>query len=356
MASLMPLMVRSSHDNNYCFPRQLPPGQTVVLVSLRVMRGQSTEDKVKTLEVKVEKAKQLNSKLSDQARAHRNVVTSLEETIASHEERWKDFHSTLLCVNRFWELLHFDIAMLRERSTRPEPHDEVQAPASGLHTSASGSFSWDDPFVAALIAEWEDTKDEGDVMTHMSKADRMLNDVERSLARRANETKSMMADLLEEIRGIEAGAKPAGPGERDEIAVDLKLLVEKEKACSRALLERTRTAEDKLMQSNHELQEAKNELADKQGQLERVEKKLLALQREAAREPENAEHCLPPGFRPGGLEEAYAAQSTEVKQEPQDLRTTGVVKEESDGKWKQLLDEKSEEWAKEQEGYVKTEM
>lgn len=317
------------------------------------MRGQTTEDKLKALETKVEKAKELNSKLSDQARNHRNVVTSLEGTIASHEERWRDFHSTLLCVNRCWDLLHRDIAMLQERAAAPGSREQLET--SQLLTSASGSISWEDPFVAALIAEWEDTKDEGDVMAHMSKADRMLTDVERSLVKRASETKSLMASLLEEIRCIQAGNRSSRSIEKKEEIIEMRTALEKEKACSRALLERTRTAEDKLMQSNHELQEAKNELADKQGQLERVEKKLLSLQCQSPGELENLEQDLPPGFGPTGWESDNTMNTPAIKQEPSDPRAAGVVKEESDGKWKQLFDERSKEWEREQEGFVKTE-
>lgn len=323
------------------------------------MRGQNSEEKAKLLEIKLGKLKELNQKLSEQVCSQRNVVTSLEDTITSHEDRWRDFQSTLLCVNRCWELLHHDISMLNLRVKGSEEVKGFKDEDVSIAEDALGECAaWEDPFIAALISPWEEKNGECDAVGHLSKADRLMGDIERSLGRKADGTRTMLTDLLADIRAMEDQNRSSTNYKIDEEIAELRAAAEKEAACSRALLERTRIAEDQLFQKTHELQETKNELADKQGQVERAEKKLLSLKQQSSKVHDTTEQKLPPGFGGfGGAEQQGSVGPSQVKKEEEFDDGVGPIQrdsEESD-KWKKILDAKVEEWAAERESFIQSE-
>lgn len=322
------------------------------------MRGQNTEEKVKSLDNKLVKLKEQNQKLSEQVCSQRNVVTSLEDTISSHEDRWRDFQSTLLCVNRCWELLHHDISLLKSRVGGSEAKGIKEEDGLTAGEPLGESATWEDPFIAALISPWEDKSGESDVMGHISKADRLMGDVEKSLNRKADGTRAMMTSLLADIRAMEDQNKSSSNYQIDEEMAELRAAAEKEAACSRALLERTRIAEDKLFQKTHELQETKNELADKQGQVERAERKLLSLRLQSNKVHDAPEQKLPPGFGGfGSAEQQGSVGPSQVKKEEEVDAGAGPSQRdaEEDDKWKKILDSKVEEWEAEREGFIQSE-
>ncbi|KAF8059995.1 HUB2 [Scenedesmus sp. PABB004] len=243
-----------------------------------------------------------NTKLSEQLAALKEQIAALDGSVTKHEEQRKAYADTLLCVNRAWEQLNADVALLLERAGAAGPGGAGGPPAGDAAAAAaaaadgaapppSAAAGWEgaDPFLERLLAGQPAPAVGKAVKKAVAGYAGELSDVEAALHARAAATQAALGRLLDALRVAAAdadaraaalrGAAPdaalsaANAALADE-AARLRGQLDAAAALQRATAAQLAQAEDRAFAAEENLKSIKNDLADKEYALQAAQRKL----------------------------------------------------------------------------------
>ncbi|KIZ00900.1 hypothetical protein MNEG_7066, partial [Monoraphidium neglectum] len=244
------------------------------------------------------------NKLSEQLTSHKAKITSLEALVAQAEQREQQRAQTLLCINRIWSQLNDDVATLAERAAADAGGDQEPAtdaddagddgPDVAAHDALKGIA---DPFLRRLLAAADEATVEAAADDAKAATDDP-SDVERALHARAAATLAALSKVLRLLQlraGYQASlaaAIAAAPADAELKAENARLAASAAAAAARAdaaaarrlaLEAALRQAEDRLFESEETMKRIKNDLADREYELQAAQKKAQRAKEEAAR-------------------------------------------------------------------------
>lgn len=273
-----------------------------------------------------------NQKLAIQLEEKRKENKYLQEKVNQYEAREQEYAQTLLCVNRVWDQLQRDVEHLCTTSGLPNGANGQEGEASGSGRQQETPpipANITDPFLRRLLsgADAPTIKLVQDGCKYMA-AD--YSEVEEALVARADACKAALANLL---RHLQQQPTP------DVDQAKLKEQLQHQAAQQRILADKLKLADDRYLETQQQLKKLQNELADCEQELSNATRKYIALKGQ--------------GEAAGGGEQGQGSGGGSAKGTP----APGIANEEAQEELtelRELLNKRTAELEKEQEGHLKT--
>lgn len=241
-----------------------------------ILEQQHQEQKIQVLDFK-------NKKLCEQLESQKQQISTLDKSVADYHLSKQQYNETLLCINRIWEQLQSNInLMCRSLSGVDSAQSEVST------SDADALDNIGDPFLKRLLCS--DPSALKAVHDAQKEQIEDMSDIEKVLQQRAETTLSALSEVLQLIRERTAYNQQlldriAGADGHEALKEEnARLRQESEnfhkqldgaraaQLSAQALLKQT---DDRLFETQETIKQLKNELADKDYEMDILQRKLI---------------------------------------------------------------------------------
>ena len=229
------------------------------------LQEQAVEQKIQALRFQ-------NVKLSEQLENYKQQISGLEATISKHESASKERADTLMCINRIWDELNKDITYLCQRSGL----GDAAAAGTGDSGEAPGLEGISDPYLRRLLSgEPQAVKK---VQANHKSLLEDFSESEKVLVERSNTTKEALSKVLAHLQQL----PPCSIQSNDDPAEHLQQQLDAAKALQRSTEALLKQADDRLYEAEENMKQVKNDLADKEYEMQALQRKLMRAKQDAA--------------------------------------------------------------------------
>jgi hypothetical protein len=254
------------------------------------LQEQAVEQKIQALRFQ-------NVKLSEQLENYKQQIAGLEATISKHERASKERADTLLCINRLWDELNKDIAYLCQRSGIGDP----AAADTGESAGASHLEGISDPYLRRLLSgSLQEIKK---IQANHKSLLEDCSDVEKLLVERTNSTKQALSKVLAHLQQIPPNSTQ---GSADP-TVPLQQQLDAAQALQRSTEALLKQADDRLYEAEQNMMQVKNDLADKEYEMQALQRKLMRAKQDAASGSQGIKAAAAPSAAAGSSSAGVAA-------------------------------------------------